>query len=397
MGRRERPIDRSAGPVQAFADDLRILRTEAGSPAYAALARRTGYGVSTLADAASGRRLPSLEVTLAYVTACGGDPTAWEHRWRAVSLATRPAADPAPAAGQDPPDNPGQSPDQGGHADGGEPLGRAGRAGGGGRGGEGGRAGGGAAGGRAGGGARRLAVAAAAGAAGVVLVGGGLLAAVRDDDPDPAAPAASGTAATTPPGCPPAGAGSFGGTTFEQGVQVRAGAGVSRPVRGRLPGGCPVRFTGWCVGETVVDVFEGYPDARWYVLPDGGLLASAVVLGVPPAGLPPVSCPGGRPPAAVTRVTVVAGTATAAGRDAGTVGFAARFRKAGESAPAWHQVGVDEDPRDGSTARLPAAAAGAPVLAAPCYAPNWPAAGTAATAATGDRDRAAQAACAPWH
>ncbi|MEU6033884.1 hypothetical protein ABZ801_00585 [Actinomadura sp. NPDC047616] len=82
MPRPERPLDDDGGVVTRFAADLRLLRAKAGSPPYRELARRAHYSASTLADAASGRRLPSLTVTLAYVQACEGDTAEWEERWR---------------------------------------------------------------------------------------------------------------------------------------------------------------------------------------------------------------------------------------------------------------------------------------------------------------------------
>lgn len=85
MGRREGPLDPSAGPVQRFAFDLRKLRQEAGGLTYRAMAQRTGYSVATLSRAAAGGQLPSLEVVLAYVRACGAEPEEWEPRWRAVA------------------------------------------------------------------------------------------------------------------------------------------------------------------------------------------------------------------------------------------------------------------------------------------------------------------------
>jgi hypothetical protein len=42
-----------------------------------------------LSRAASGRELPSLNVTLAYVTACGGDVEAWRNRWTALAATLR--------------------------------------------------------------------------------------------------------------------------------------------------------------------------------------------------------------------------------------------------------------------------------------------------------------------
>ncbi|MEU5774162.1 helix-turn-helix transcriptional regulator, partial [Streptomyces venezuelae] len=73
MPRGERPLEDDGGELTAFAAELRRLREKAGSPPYRRLARDAHYSSTTLADAASGRRLPSLPVTLAYVRACGGD------------------------------------------------------------------------------------------------------------------------------------------------------------------------------------------------------------------------------------------------------------------------------------------------------------------------------------
>ncbi|WP_445519977.1 nSTAND1 domain-containing NTPase [Streptomyces sp. NEAU-174] len=96
-GRPESPLDPSAGPVQRLASELRKLRTEAGSPTYRAMAARTGHGASTLSEAASGERLPTLPVMLAYVEACGGDPEDWEERWRQATAeeAAEPRSDDA--------------------------------------------------------------------------------------------------------------------------------------------------------------------------------------------------------------------------------------------------------------------------------------------------------------
>ncbi|MGA4844183.1 helix-turn-helix domain-containing protein [Streptomyces sp. G45] len=73
--------------MERFAWELRQLRERAGGPSYRALARRAHYAASTLADAAKGRRLPSLEVALAYARACGAEPQEWETRWRAAEAA----------------------------------------------------------------------------------------------------------------------------------------------------------------------------------------------------------------------------------------------------------------------------------------------------------------------
>jgi energy-coupling factor transporter ATP-binding protein EcfA2 len=70
-----------------FAADLRLLREAAGRPSYRRLGGDAHYSATTLSEAAGGRRLPSLEVTIAFVRACGGDVAEWEHRWREVSIA----------------------------------------------------------------------------------------------------------------------------------------------------------------------------------------------------------------------------------------------------------------------------------------------------------------------
>lgn len=69
MPRPERAIDPDDGPVAAFATKLREMRAQAGSPGYRELARRSAVSATTLAEAAGGRRMPTLEVTLAYVQA----------------------------------------------------------------------------------------------------------------------------------------------------------------------------------------------------------------------------------------------------------------------------------------------------------------------------------------
>lgn len=72
----------SGGPSKAesrlgFAARLRDLRAQAGSPSFRHLARLTNYSSSTLADATSGKRLPTEPVLKAFVAACGADPAPW--------------------------------------------------------------------------------------------------------------------------------------------------------------------------------------------------------------------------------------------------------------------------------------------------------------------------------
>ncbi|MGW5053452.1 NB-ARC domain-containing protein [Actinokineospora sp. NPDC004072] len=85
MGRPERPLDGTSGPIVAFAQDLRALRNQAGNPSYRELARTALFAPSVLSSAASGHKLPTLAVTLAFVAACGGDRARWERRWREVA------------------------------------------------------------------------------------------------------------------------------------------------------------------------------------------------------------------------------------------------------------------------------------------------------------------------
>src|SRR6187551_2652810 len=72
--RGERPLDEGDSPLLRFAADLRTLRDQAGGRTYRQLGTRAHYSATTLSDAAGGRKLPSLAVTLAYVQACDGDP-----------------------------------------------------------------------------------------------------------------------------------------------------------------------------------------------------------------------------------------------------------------------------------------------------------------------------------
>src|SRR5688572_12002060 len=95
MPRPERKLAGS-GPVESLAAELRELRRRAGSPGYRELSARAGFSAPTLANAAGGKQLPSLAVTLAYVRACEGDPVCWERRWRqtaAECAVNRPSGD----------------------------------------------------------------------------------------------------------------------------------------------------------------------------------------------------------------------------------------------------------------------------------------------------------------
>ncbi|WP_369170787.1 hypothetical protein AB5J49_24575 [Streptomyces sp. R28] len=82
MGRPERPLDPTTGPVPRLAHELRELRRTAGNPSYRKMAETAGFSPTTLSQAAAGERLPSLAVVQGYVRACGGDPEEWEPRWK---------------------------------------------------------------------------------------------------------------------------------------------------------------------------------------------------------------------------------------------------------------------------------------------------------------------------
>ncbi len=105
MPRPERPLDPGDDLLTEFAADLRRLRESAGNPTYRELGRRAHYSAGTLSEAAGGRKLPSLAVTLAYVRACGGVPGEWEERWHAVADESR-----RDGAGSPPEREPGENP-----------------------------------------------------------------------------------------------------------------------------------------------------------------------------------------------------------------------------------------------------------------------------------------------
>ena len=85
VGRPERPVDPSDGPLPRFAAGLRQLRARAGYPTYRAMAIRAHFAPSVLSSAAAGAAFPTLRVTLAYVAACGASAAEWQHRWEATA------------------------------------------------------------------------------------------------------------------------------------------------------------------------------------------------------------------------------------------------------------------------------------------------------------------------
>ncbi len=98
VGRREKPVDPEAGPVQRLAHELRVLREKAGKPPYREMGGRAGYSTTALSQAAAGDQLPSLAVVRAYAEALDADPDEWERRWRETEAEVR-----APAPDERPP------------------------------------------------------------------------------------------------------------------------------------------------------------------------------------------------------------------------------------------------------------------------------------------------------
>ncbi|UUU19470.1 nSTAND1 domain-containing NTPase [Streptomyces sp. DSM 40750] len=93
MGRREKPLDPDAGPMERLAHDLRTLREKAGKPTYREMAKRAGYSASALSQAAAGEQLPSPELVRAYALALEADPEQWEERRREADRAIKEAAE----------------------------------------------------------------------------------------------------------------------------------------------------------------------------------------------------------------------------------------------------------------------------------------------------------------
>jgi hypothetical protein len=87
VGRRPKPVEGEVGALTALAAELRRLRHEAGNPPYRTMAVKARYSASTLSEAASGRRLPTLPVVLAYAVACDAETESLREQWRQASAA----------------------------------------------------------------------------------------------------------------------------------------------------------------------------------------------------------------------------------------------------------------------------------------------------------------------
>jgi hypothetical protein len=108
-----------------------------------------------------------------------------------------------------------------------------------------------------------------------------------------------------------------------------------------IPSNCKVGFTGYCLGQKVHDSTGDSSDVRWFELPDGRVVASAIVHGNPPAALRPGRCNHDRPAPRSLRFTVDAtsqpGSVTvhADGSEVDIVGFSVAYPSSPHS---WHQV-----------------------------------------------------------
>lgn len=371
MARAARPLNPDEGPVQAFAFDLRVLREAAGNPTYRALAKSAGYSATTLGEAAGGVRFPTLDVVLAYVGACGADTVQWRERWQAVNRELAGQKDTAtptqtPTATPEPvPVQPAPRPTPA--------LKRSLLI------------------------PRRVSWLVVALLCGAVAVGTSLLlrqpasahtATATTRTSTAFASSASASLSAAPPlGCPgpppdqTAAPGSFLGLTYGPGANVRTGASMSASVVVRLPPGCTVRFSGYCLGDVVQDATSATPDMRWFILPDQGEVASAVVHGDPSVSAAPQQCPDSVPGPSSISISLSPAESgggvvdlTAKGVHLWIVGFAAYYATGSSgAAPKWHQLGMTTAAAGSFNALLRTAlvagsstSSGIPVVAAAC-------------------------------
>ena len=79
--------DNAEGDLRQFADGLRRLLRASRFRSFRALAKELHYSHEIVSKAARGQTLPSFELTMAFVAACGGDPEEWASAWHALSRA----------------------------------------------------------------------------------------------------------------------------------------------------------------------------------------------------------------------------------------------------------------------------------------------------------------------
>jgi hypothetical protein len=182
----------------------------------------------------------------------------------------------------------------------------------------------------------------------VLLVGTVGAFAVRD--PDGVRAPGDGVAAprSEPPGCPPAVPHpAFTALTYGAGAPLRTGAARDAQLITTIPAGCRISLVGYCVGEKIHDYTGGTPDVRWFTAAGGGVLASGIVHGNPPAGLAPTRCADDVEGPSAVRLSIAtdpdlpgALRLSATGTRLDIVGFAALY---GPDRPGrWRQAGFTE-------------------------------------------------------
>jgi hypothetical protein len=75
--------------LSEFIADLRKLREQAGQPSLRAMSKLAHYSHTALSGVVTSGHLPSLDLTLAFVRACGGDESEWRTRWSHARAAAR--------------------------------------------------------------------------------------------------------------------------------------------------------------------------------------------------------------------------------------------------------------------------------------------------------------------
>ncbi len=348
MGRTPRLVNPDEGPLQAFAHDLRTLREKAGNPTYRALAKTAGFSASTLGEAAGGVRRPSLDVTLAFVGACGGDVEAWQERWQQLDrqltaeqleqsgqaaaetdetspgLAAGPSLSglsdaplpPQPSEPTPPPSPASTPPRRVRHA--------------------------------------LIAVAAIAAISVLTFVGTHWNSGNADASTNRGALSARAASPSASPSshCMVSGPkGLFAGNTRGSGARIRAGASMADNVVRTIQPFCQLQFDGYCLGDVVADAFGGTPDMRWFEVAGGGEVSSAVIHGNPPTGLKPSACPDSVPNPSSIALSVTSSADSpgafelhATGTHVWIVGFATvPDDRSGGPVPAsakWQQIGM---------------------------------------------------------
>ncbi|MFI0155238.1 helix-turn-helix domain-containing protein [Streptomyces lydicus] len=86
-GRGLKPLPDDGHPRTQFAQDLRMLREQAGAPSYRILVEKVGYTLATYSSMFNGKALPEREQLLDLVGYLGGDTEEWAKRLRGATSA----------------------------------------------------------------------------------------------------------------------------------------------------------------------------------------------------------------------------------------------------------------------------------------------------------------------